>query len=417
MIPRHLFAALRHRDFRWLWTGTFCSSAGQWLQQATLGWVVYDLTGSGALLGAVIAMRAIPMLILAPVTGVVADRMDRRKALALAQMPMVIISFLMSIALAVNAVQVWHLFAFTLCAGFGVVFDRTLRSALVFGAVPREDAANAVALNSIAFSVTRAVGPAIAGILIALIGPAWNFGFQGLLYLSVTAAVLMTAASIGRPPPRKGEQKSAWKDMKEGVRFIANDRVARTMVLFGLLPPVLLIPSFSAMMPVFAKTVFQTGPDGLGLLLSSVGVGGVIGGLVAASVSRYEKVGQVQAIALVGFAVSLIGFANSPNMPVAMFFLVGAGIAEMVHASSNTTTLQMCAPHEMRGRISALLPVFPAFISLGSLTHGIGADLIGAPLIVTILAGIAICVTALVWMRSGTVRNLRLSKLPGASAS
>ena len=164
------FSALRHPHFRRLWIGTFCSTAGQWVQSATLGWVVYDLTQSSALLGAVLSMRAIPMLLLAPVSGVVAERYDRRYALALSQLVVVFISFAIALGLALHRLQVWHLFAFTLLAGVGMVFDRTMRNTLVFGTVPRADVANAVALNSIAFSLMRTAGPAAAGFLIAWVG-------------------------------------------------------------------------------------------------------------------------------------------------------------------------------------------------------------------------------------------------------
>ena len=189
------FSALRHPHFRRLWIGTFCSTAGQWVQSATLGWVVYDLTQSSALLGAVLSMRAIPMLLLAPVSGVVAERYDRRCALALSQLVVVFISFAIALGLALHRLQVWHLFAFTLLAGVGMVFDRTMRNTLVFGTVPRADVANAVALNSIAFSLMRTAGPAAAGFLIAWVGAAWNFTLQGLLYLCVAAL-----AGLGNAP-------------------------------------------------------------------------------------------------------------------------------------------------------------------------------------------------------------------------
>ena len=161
-ISSHL-SALRHRDFRLLWTGTFFSTAGQWVQSATLGWVVYDITQSGALLGAVLSMRAIPMFMLAPLSGVVAERYSRKHALALSQLLVVVVSFALATALALERVEIWHLFAFTLLVGVGMVFDRTLRNTLVFGTVPRNDVANALALNSIAFSMMRTLGPAAAG--------------------------------------------------------------------------------------------------------------------------------------------------------------------------------------------------------------------------------------------------------------
>jgi MFS family permease len=407
--PASTFSALRHRNFCWLWAGTFFSTGGQWIQQATLGWVVYDLTGSGTLLGAVLAMRAVPMLLLAPVSGLVADRFDRRFALAVSQMLVVVLSFGLAALLALNRVEIWHLFAFTLLAGVGMVFDRTLRNTLVFGVVPRNEVANAVALNTIAFSVMRAIGPAFAGVMIGSMGPAWNFAIQGVLYCGVAGSVLMISGS--HRPVRTAARASAWADMKEGLHFAVTDPVARMMVMLGLVPPLLLIPSFSALMPVFAVRVFDVGPEGLGLLLAAVGGGGVLGGFLATVTARYERVGAVQVAALVVFALSLVGFALSPNMAIAIVFLIAAGTAEMVHAASNVTTLQMCAPQALRGRIASLIPVFPAFIAAGSFTSGVGADLIGVQPLVILLALAGTGFAGIAWARSTALRRLRLSGL------
>ncbi|HEX2828537.1 MAG TPA: MFS transporter [Burkholderiales bacterium] len=402
-------APLKHRDFRRLWTGTFFATAGQWIQQATLGWVVYDVTGSASVLGAVLGTRAIPMLLLAPVSGVVADRMDRRYALAASQLLMVVVSIALSALLAFERVETWHLFAFSIFSGVSAVFDRTLRSTLIFHSVPRNDAANAVALNSVAFSVSRAVGPSVAGFLIGAMGAAWNFGIQALLLMGVVMAALSVQA--GRLPAASRRQTSAWEEMKEGFRFVASDPVARMMVVLGLVPPLLLIPSFSALMPVFAADVFKAGPEGLGLMLSAVGVGGILGGLVAAWTSRYDQTGLVQMLALAVFAFSLVAFAVSPNVAVAVVFLAIAGIAEMVHHTVHVTTLQMCAPEHLRGRIASLLPIFPAFISIGALLAGVVADLLGPEMVVLLLSGLAIAVIVASWSKSSAVRELRMSRL------
>lgn len=405
------FSVLRHRDFRWLWAGTFFSTGAQWIQQATLGWVVYSLTGSGALLGAVLGVRAIPMLLLAPLTGLVADRMDRRHALAASQMLLFVISALLAVLLALDLVRVWHLFVFSLLTGVGSVFDRTLRSALVFTSVPRTEAAHAVALNSIAFSMMRAVGPGVAGLLIASVGAALNFGIQALLYLGVTASALM----LGAQPQEAFDRArgTAWQGMRAGMRFALTDPVARMMLVLGLVPPLLLIPSFSALMPLFAADIFHSGPEGLGLLLSAVGVGGVLGGIAAAWMTRYDRVALVQTISLLTFAGSLFGFALSPDITLAVVFLIVAGTAEMMHHTVHVTTLQMCAPDHMRGRVASMLPVFPAFISIGALTSGAAADILGAPAVVMLLAVAAAAITGTAWFRSAQFRDLRLSGLIG----
>ena len=402
-------APLKHRDFRRLWAGTFFATAGQWIQQATLGWVVYEVTGSASVLGAVLGIRAIPMLLLAPVSGVVADRFDRRYALAASQLLMVVISIALSLLLALKRVEVWHLFTFSLLSGVSAVFDRTLRSTLVFHSVPRNEAGNAVALNSIAFSVSRAFGPSVAGFLIGAVGAAPNFAIQAVMYMGVVFAAL--SVSTGRVSLAAKKQASAWDEMKEGFRFVGSDPVARMMVVLGLVPPLLLIPSFSALMPVFAADVFKAGPEGLGLMLSAVGVGGIVGGIVAAWTTRYDHSGLVQTLALAVFAFSLVAFAVSPNVAVAVVFLAIAGIAEMVHHTVHVTTLQMCAPEHLRGRIASLLPIFPAFISIGALLAGVLADLLGPEVVVIVLAGAALAVVIASWARSAAVRELRMSQL------
>ena len=402
------FSALRHRDYRWLWTGTFFSTAAQWIQQATLGWVVYDLTGSAALLGAVLGVRAIPMLLLAPISGLVADRFERRRALAASQIAPCAVSFGLAALLAFDAVRVWHLFVFSLIGSCGTVFERTLRTTLVFDVVPRAEAANAIALNTIAFSITRTLGPALAGLLIATIGPAWNFAIQGTMYLGVTASVLMVNVRARTKQPAK---TTAWRAVTAGFRFAATHPVARVMVILGVAPPLLLIPSLSALMPVFAADVFRVGPQGLGLMLSAVGAGGVVGGVIAATMSRYDRVARLQSVSLVIFVVALIAFALSPTLTAALIFLVIAGCVEMTFASSTHTTLTMCAPETMRGQVASLLPMFPAFISVGSLAAGVGAELIGPKALVIVLALTAVAVLAAVWASSAAFRELRMSRL------
>jgi len=407
--PSVPLAALGFRDFRLLLISTFCSTAGQWLQQATLGWVVYDLTHSGAILGAVLSMRALPMLLLGPVAGVLADRFDRRRALAFSQLLMVVISFALAYLLAAQKLQIWHLFAFTLLAGVGMVFDRTLRNTLVFATLPRDTVANGVALNSIAFSLMRTLGPASAGFLIAWVGAAWNFTLQGILAIGVGVFALLLNTPF--ESERKSTPKSLGTDLMGGLHYALSDPVARLLMLVGMVPALLLIPSFSALMPVFAVKVFHTGPEGLGLLLSSVGIGGVLGGLASVWTTRLEKVGLTLVIAVLVFAMALIGFALSSNIYMATFFLVIAGAAEMINMSSSHTAIQMSAPIELRGRVAGLLPIFPALMALGALSTGACADWLGPASAVIGLSVSAALIVILAWLRSPQLRALSLSQM------
>lgn len=401
-------APLRHRDYRWLWSGTFFSTAAQWIQQATLGWLVYHITGSAALLGAVLGVRAIPMLLLAPVSGLVAERYDRRRALAVSQLAPALSSLSIAILLAMDAVQVWHLFAFALISSLGMVFERTLRNTLVFDIVTRAEAPSAIALNTVAFSVTRTLGPAIAGVLIAAVGPALNFAIQAAMYAGVTVSVLMIRAHA-RPRPRDGVRR--WSSMFAGLKFAATNPVARVIVIVGLIAPFLLIPSLSALMPVFASDVFKTGPEGLGLMLSAVGVGGVIGGFIATTLSRFDRVALLQSVSVLVFTTSLIVMALSTSLTMAIVCLAIAGMAEMTLASSTHTSLQMSAPESMRGQVTSLIPMFPAFIAVGSLTSGMGTELMGPQATVIVTSVLGLVVIGLAFTRSRAFRELRLSKL------
>ncbi|HXJ51045.1 MAG TPA: MFS transporter, partial [Burkholderiales bacterium] len=174
-----------------MWTSSLLSWAGQWIQQAALGWVVYEITGSGALLGAVMGARAVPMFLLAPLSGVAAERWDRRRLLQGSQILAAAVSAAFGAALALGLVSVWMLFAFTVLMGAANVLDRPARLTTAFELVARADAVKAVAMNTMGFSMMRIIGPAIAGFLIASLGAAGSFFIQGLLYAAAGTMVLM----------------------------------------------------------------------------------------------------------------------------------------------------------------------------------------------------------------------------------
>src|SRR5205823_14837430 len=232
-------SALAYPQFRRLWTSSLCSWSSQWIQQAALGWVVYEITGSGALLGAVLGVRAIPLVLLAPISGVAADRFHRRRLLQLSQALAATVSFAVGVALALGSVSTWMLFAFTLLMGASNVMDRPARFTTAFELVPREIAMKAVALNSIGFSMMRVIGPASAGYLIGWFGAAGSFFVQGVLYAASGAIVFMVVF----PPRREAAAgRSAMADMLDGFRYAATDPRMRMLVFLGALPYFLLVP-------------------------------------------------------------------------------------------------------------------------------------------------------------------------------
>ncbi len=191
------FSSLKYRNYRYLFIGQLFSSSGQWIQQVTLSWLVYDLTGSALLLGAINGFRALPFLITGPLGGVAADRVDRRYLMMSTQFALAVSSLVLGFLVYADLIQVWHLFAFTLFTGVAWSFNQPVRQALVPSLVPKEDLLNAIALNSSAFNITRIIGPAIGGYLIDRVGIAGNFFIQTVAYLGVVGMIFMMALSLG----------------------------------------------------------------------------------------------------------------------------------------------------------------------------------------------------------------------------
>jgi MFS family permease len=366
--------------------------------------VVYEITGSGALLGAVMGARAIPMVLLTPVSGVAADRYDRQRLMQASQGLAAAVSLAFGAALAMDVVSTWMLFAFTMLMGASNVMDRPARFSTAFELVPRELAVKAVSLNTIGFSMARVVGPMLAGYLIAAVGGAGSFFLQGVLYAASGAMVLIVAF-----PARSAHrvERSAFSDMAEGLRFALGDARTRVLLAVGALPFFLLIPVFGTLYPIYAKDEFAAGPAGLGLLLTAVGFGGTLGGFIANALGRAERQGFIQSAWIVVMAASIIGVALSPTLVVAIVFSVIGGAAEMAHASSNMAMLQISAPEAMRGRISSLLMLNPAFISMGAFIAGPLSDALGPRGASLALAGAAILGVTALYISSPVLRTLR----------
>jgi MFS family permease len=365
--------------------------------------VVYEITGTGALLGAVMGARAIPMLLLAPLSGVAAERWDRRRLLQGSQVLAAAVSLSFGVALALGEVNVWMLFAFTVLMGSANVIDRPARLTSAFELVPRADAVKAVALNTMGFSMMRILGPAIAGFLIASLGAAGSFFIQGVLYAASGAMVLMVAF----PARRAAAGHSAFAQILEGMSFAAKDPRTRMLVFLGVAPYFLLVPVWGTLLPIYAKDVFAGGPQALGLLLAGVGIGGTLGGLAANMLARAERQALIQAGWIVLMGVAILGLAASPSLMAAFACALVGGAAEMAHTASNMAMLQMSAPEEMRGRISSLTMLYPAMISIGAFVAGPLSDLVGVRGASVTLAACAIAAMAILYFSSTLLREMR----------
>lgn len=405
------FYAFRYRNYKYLWVGSAFTSAARWIQNTTMGWVVYDLTGSGSLLGAINGMRTLPTLMFSAVAGVASDRMSRNKIIAFSQLGLFATTFMLAAGLAFHVVDVWHLFLFVFLVTLADTFNMPARQTMVFDVVPRSVIPNAIALNNIAMSVTRAIGPMLGGFLIVLLGPANNFFIQGCLYLCVMTTILAM-----RLPPRQGggRHRSFFRDIAEGYRFVAGEPQARLLVIMSIISPALLIPTHQ-LLPIFTKNVFNTDAGGLGILLSAIGAGGIFGGLLTASLSRVDRRGLMQLIALFVFSLSHTTFAvvaaTTGSLWLSAPFMALGGAAESVFNATNGTVLQLMAPDHLRGRMASVLQLGPLVMPLGSYLAGTAADHFGAPPVSMVFSLTAFSIGFSLLLFSPRMRNMRLSSL------
>jgi predicted MFS family arabinose efflux permease len=408
------FAALRIPNFTWFLTGTTLSNSAQWIQQVTLSWLVYELTGSGAMLGTLNLVRSVATLGLVPLAGVAIDRWPRRGLLFAANAWLFAISLIFGIVLLIDATVIWPLFIFALLGGIAQAVTMPLTQTIVFSLVPRVQAPGAVALVQTGWAVMRSIGPAIGGFLILWFGPAGNFFVQAGAY----ALVALTIIQLNLPARRADTSNISTRgSLREGLRYIAAERTTRVFLLMGWVLPLFVIPIFSALPPIYAKDVFAGGPDTLGVLLSAVGVGGIAGGFVAASLGRFEHRGLLQLASLLLLSLSLIGFALSVALWAALLCFAAAGFFEMIYLTTNQTLLQLSIPDALRGRVTGIISLNSGLMPIGALMGGIGADWLGPRAITIVLSGIAGAIAVIVFFASPTIRDYRLSRALAAPSA
>ena len=403
------FISLRIRNFRLLFTSTTLSCAGQWIQQVTLSWLVYDITGSGTILGSINMVRALASLGIIPIAGLLIDRLNRRKTLLIENSWLFIITLTLGLLLITGHSELWFLFIFAFLAGIAQTFDMTLRQVLVFDLVPRSHTPNAMALIQTGWGLTRSFGPALGGFLILWFGPGGNFLLQSTAYVLITITILKIHF-----PPRKPSavRSSPMQNIKEGMQYVIKKPVTRTFTLMGLILPLLTIPVVTILPPVYAVEVFGDGSGRiLGFLLASIGVGGMGGGFVTASLGHLERRGLLQIVSLFLLSLSLIAFALSTQLWLALIMLALTGFFEMIFLTTNQTLLQLSIPDSLRGRVTSVVNLNMALAPLGGLVAGVGSDFFGGPRTITIIFGsIAAALAIGFFLFAPIVRNYRLSQ-------
>jgi MFS family permease len=382
-----MFRALKHRNYQYFFVGQLLSLIGTWMQTVAQSWLVYRLTGSTVLLGLISFSGQIPVFLLAPVGGAIADKYNRQRILQITQTAAMILASVLTILTLTDTIQVWHIFLLSALLGLANAFDIPTRQAFIVDIVRREDLTNAIALNSSMFNGARIVGPAVAGILVASVGEGWCFGINALSYIAVLTGLFLIKIQAQRKVPVPG---SAVSNIVEGFKFVAKTSPIRSLLL--LLGVVSLMGSpYAVLMPIFADQILKGGASGLGILMGASGVGALAGALALAARKSLRGLGRWIAFASAGFGTCLILFSFSSSFWLAAAFLVPAGFAMMVQMASSNTLVQSMVPDNLRGRVMAVYSMmFMGMAPLGAMFAGTVAQNIGAPY--TVAIGGAVCI-------------------------
>src|SRR5579883_65410 len=388
---RTTFRALRHGNFQLFFGGQLISLIGTWMQNIAQAWLVYRMTHSPVLLGAIGFAGQIPAFVAAPFGGAVADRWSRHRLVIATQVSSMILAFILAALTLTDVVKVWHVFVLALLLGIVNAFDIPARQAFMVEMVGKEDLMNAIALNSSMFNGARIIGPAVAGILVAKIGEGWCFFANAISYIAVIAGLLLMSVHA----PARAAAGTALDNIVEGFGFVRSAIPIRDLMLLLGLVSLVAMP-YSVLMPIFADEILHRGANGLGILMGATGVGALLGALSLAARSGLRGVGRLIGISALFFGASLIAFAWSRSFWLSAGLLVPVGFFMMSQTTSSNTLIQAMVPDHLRGRVMAVhTMMFMGMAPFGSLFAGALAKPLGAPL--TIIIGAIACMGGALW--------------------
>lgn len=397
MMP--MFRSLSIRNYRLWFLGALISNVGAWMQATAQNWVVLtELTSGDALaVGGTMALQFGPQLLLVPVSGLIADRFDRRKVLIATQTALGLLALGLGALLISGAAQLWHLFGFALMLGIVNAIDTPARQAFVSDLVPHAGLANAVALNSASFNTARLIGPAVAGLLIAVVGSGWVFFINAGSFAAVLLALL--AIRIDRPREKRdaGPRAGQRAQLAAGFRYVR--RRHDLVVVFAI---VFLMGAFGMNFPIVSSTMaveFGRGAGEYGLLSSILAIGSLTGALLAAR--RQDARLRVVILSAGGFGLSCVVSALMPSFWSFAVSLVLMGFMTVTLLTTANGFVQTTTPPHLRGRVLALyLAVLMGGTPLGAPIVGAVADAFGArwTLGVAAIAGLLACAIGVVWL-------------------
>ena len=411
----HLFAVLRHRDFRLYWAGLLAQVVGQQIMWFTVGWLSFQLTESPAFVGSVTLFIGLPQLLVVLFGGVFAERLDQRRVIAGAQaFAAVVVAGLAALTI-LDWVDPWHLLLAAFLTGVAQSFDQPSRQALYPRLLPdRSLLAQAVPLNAMTWQFARPIAPAIGGAVVAFAGSGENqgagpaFALSAASFLVMSVLILRVAVSPGAPSGRA----SVLRNMAEGIGYV------RRQPLFRIVIGMTYVSSLSGLgyifvLPVFAGEVLKTGPSGLSLLWASGGVGAFIAVLTTPAVLRRFPTGKVMVLQgmLFGAALTAFSFTRDLWAGAALQVLIGAG--SLAYMMAVEVTLQTLVPDGLRGRVMSLWGISWILPTIGAAGLNYLAGFIGAPAALALGGAVVFFNASLMWLLSARLRRLNVGARQG----
>jgi MFS family permease len=379
--------ALRSRSFGIFAAGYLISQAGEWMTLVALNWAVLEFTGSALYLGLINACRMVPAFLLSVPAGVLADRSDRRKLLILLQAGTMLSTFCVGYLLAADS-PFWPLAVVVTLRSVLMAMIIPVRNALIPNLVPESQVASAVAVDSGVRNISRIVGPAIAGTLLAVMEVADVFWISACSIV----AVLLSLFVVHPESDRSAASNNMKADIQEAVVYVKNSPVVQSLLILAVVPMVFAFP-YTAMMPLFAEDLLQLGPEGLGVLLSVAAAGALVGSAWLSLGSETEGAGKWLVCSIIGFGLFLLLFMIAETLITAAVLMFLVGLASATYRTISRVTLQTRVPERLRGRILSIALMDRGLMPLGAILIGAVAEWAGALWAGMVMGGGCVAVT------------------------
>ncbi len=423
-----MFRALRHRNYRLWFVGQGLSLIGTWMQSMAQQVLVYRLTGSATALGIVSFMTVVPLVPFALWGGSLSDRVPKRTIILTTQTLMMLQAFILALLTWTGRVQIWHVYVMAFLLGAFKAVDMPARQSFVVEMVEgKDDLTSAIGLNSAVHNAAKTLGPALAGVIVAMLGEAVAFSLNGVSFFAVILSLLWMQ-DLPHAVPEKRESAPVVAHMAGGLRYVFGQQTLLVLMSLVAVSSFLSRP-YQTLMPVFADVTLRESaqpvirllcngkfsllncqaPEAipLGLLLSAVGLGAVAGAVLVASLPEQARRGRMLTLGNLTFPFFLLIFVSSRSMLLSLFVMLLVGLSHVFQNAMANTLLQLTTPDQLRGRVMSLYSlVSHGMTQVGGLQAGLVADWVGAPLSIGVGAGFSLLYGLFVALRYRQVRNL-----------